>query len=60
MPRKGHTNVSVPDALVDTIRAIIADPKTHYEGMGEFVREALREKLERIQLTRSKRPHSSV
>jgi len=48
-----YTNVGVPTELVDAVREVVNAPKSFYTSMADFVKEALREKLERIHSTKA-------
>lgn len=48
MGRKGYRTIALPDTLVDEIDKIIAKRKLGYVSRGEFVKEAVREKLSKL------------
>lgn len=54
MRRKKYTNVALPTELVEAVRNEVNDPHAIYTSMADLVKEALREKLERLALCRGK------
>ena len=46
--------MAIPTALVNDVRQVIEESDSFYTSMADLVKEALREKLERIRLSRSK------
>ncbi len=58
MRRNKYVNVHLPVEVVEAVREEIDNPSSYYTSMADFVKEALREKLERLRATsyvRSKR-----
>ena len=52
-----YTNVGVPTELVDAVREVVYSPQSFYTSMADFIKEALREKLERIHSTKANTSH---
>ena len=48
MARKGYTTVALPDSLMDEIDEIVKGKRKGYTSRGEFVKEATRALLERL------------
>ena len=49
--RRKYANVAVPTELLDTVRGVVEEQGSFYTSMADFVKEALREKLERLALS---------
>jgi len=48
MPTEGYTSVAIPDELYDEIvRYVKRNPRLGYTGVPEFVRDVLREVLQK-------------
>jgi Arc/MetJ-type ribon-helix-helix transcriptional regulator len=43
-----YANVAIPAELLQDVREVVNDPHSHYSSLADLVKEALREKLERI------------
>ena len=54
MRTKKYTNVALPTELVEAVRNEVNEPHTFYTSMADLVKEALREKLDHIALSRRK------
>lgn len=54
MTKKGDTYLSLSAALASKIRETIEDAHGSYESISEFVRDAVREKIERLDQLASK------
>lgn len=48
MARKGYTTVALPDTLMKDIDRIVKEKKKGYVSRGEFVKEAVRNLLEKV------------
>lgn len=48
MPRKGYSNVSLPDELLEAARKHIAKKGSLYASVSELIKEAVREKLRQL------------
>jgi len=57
LPRKGFTNLPAPIEMVAVIREIVEAENPVYTSISDFVREALREKIERYELSTKNRKH---
>jgi Arc/MetJ-type ribon-helix-helix transcriptional regulator len=50
VPPEGFTSVSLPKKIVAMIRQVVENPTSPYNTISEFVRDAIREKLESDQI----------
>jgi len=48
MARKGYTTVALPNVLLDQVDDIVKSNKYGYVSKPEFIKEAIREKLQRL------------
>lgn len=48
MPRKGYTTIALPNILIEQIEAVIDNKKYGYISKPEFIKEAIREKIQRL------------
>lgn len=46
---KKHVAAGLPPALYDRMAALVDDPDSHYRYRAEFVRDAIRERVERLE-----------
>jgi Arc/MetJ-type ribon-helix-helix transcriptional regulator len=51
---KKYTNVALPTSIVEAVRKKVNEPNSFYTSMADLVKEALREKLERLEPTSSR------
>ncbi|MFH1590899.1 MAG: ribbon-helix-helix domain-containing protein [archaeon] len=49
MARKGYTTIALPNRLIEEIEKIIKQSKYGYISKPEFVKEAVREKLQKLE-----------
>lgn len=49
VPREGHSNVNVPDELLDRVEKVVEESEGGYTSKAEFVRAAIRERLKRYE-----------
>jgi Arc/MetJ-type ribon-helix-helix transcriptional regulator len=55
---KKYTNVALPTELVEAVRNEVNESHAFYTSMADFVKEALREKLERIAVSKRASPRT--
>jgi len=48
LARKGYTTIALPNVLIDQIDDLIKNKKYGYISKPEFIKEAIREKMQRI------------
>ena len=48
MSKTEYTNISLPDSLMDDVRLIVEDDLYGYSSISEFVKDAVRRRLEEI------------
>lgn len=48
MARKGYTTIALPNALIDQIEEVIKKKNLGYVSKPEFIKEAIREKLQKV------------
>lgn len=48
MSKTEYTNISLPDSLMDDVRLIIEDDLHGYSSISEFVKDAVRRRLEEV------------
>jgi Arc/MetJ-type ribon-helix-helix transcriptional regulator len=48
MPKKGYWGVALPLKIVDEVKKEIEREDSLYNGIADFVKQAVREKLERL------------
>jgi metal-responsive CopG/Arc/MetJ family transcriptional regulator len=49
MTREGYLGVSLPDSIVKAVDTIVEGKKEGYTSRAEFVKQAIREKLKRME-----------
>lgn len=50
MARKGYTTIALPNVLLDQVDEIIKDGKYGYISKPEFIKEAIREKIQKLNM----------
>lgn len=48
MGRKGYTTIALPNVLIEQVEQMVNDRKHGYISKPEFIKEAIREKLQRL------------
>ena len=49
MPAKGYSTIALPNILLDKVEKIIQNKNNGYVSKPEFIKEAIREKLRRME-----------
>jgi Arc/MetJ-type ribon-helix-helix transcriptional regulator len=61
LPERGYTNITVPKELANIIRTIVyGEQPSIYTSMADFVKEALREKIEKYETSRTIRKGTDI
>jgi len=48
MARKGYTTIALPNVLIDQVERIVKDKKYGFVSKPEFIKEAIREKIRKL------------
>ena len=49
MARKGYTTIALPNILIDQVEKIVGNSKHGYVSKPEFIKEAIREKIRKVE-----------